>query len=109
MRIGLLRTPIEIWSTKKTVNEFGIEDEVKELMMTCPAAIKEKSHVIAGDTTKSIVSTLEMTIRYNRYFQTPNSSMYIMLDGLEYDIITPPNNSWRLNKYISFEAQLRSK
>ncbi|KFA99263.1 phage head completion protein [Vibrio sp. ER1A] len=109
MRIGLLRNQIEIWDSKKTINEYGIEDEVKELLLSCPAAIKEVSNEIAGNTTKSVISTLEITIRFNRYFTTPNSSMYVMLDGFEYDITTPPNNSWRLNKYITFRAQLRSK
>lgn len=109
MRIGLLRTPIEIWSTTKKLNDYGIAEEKKELLLSCPAAINELKNEIVGNNTKSINSTLEITIRFNRYVSSINSSMYILLDGFEYDIITPPNNSWRLNKYIKFHAVLRSK
>lgn len=109
MRIGLLRTPIEIWDTKKTLNEYGVEVHAKELMLSCPAAIKEVSNEITGDNTKSIINTLDITIRFNRYFKTPNSSMFVVIDGFEYDIVTPPNNNWRLNKYITFKAVLRNK
>lgn len=109
MRIGLLRTPIEIWDTKKTLNEYGVEVDAKELMLSCRAAIKQISADIVGDTTKSIIDIVEITIRFNRYFKTPNSSMFVVFDGLEYDIVTPPNNNWRLNKYITFKAVRRNK
>lgn len=109
MRIGLLRTPIEIWATTKTINEFGVDEVQKELYLQCPAAVNELSNEIVGDTTKSILQTLEITIRFNRYFNQVNSSMYVVIDGIEYDIVTPPNNNWRLNKYIKFKAVQRNK
>ena len=109
MRIGLLRTPIEIWDVTKKLNEYGVDAETKELLLVCPAAIKEGSNEIVGDNTKSIINTMQITIRFNRYFKTPSSSMYVMIDDIEYDITTPPNNNWRLNKYITFNVTLRGK
>ncbi|ELA9841224.1 head-tail adaptor protein [Vibrio parahaemolyticus] len=109
MRIGLLRNQIEIWDTKKTLNQYGVYEEQKELLLVCPAAIKELSTELTSGTTQTLISTLQITIRFNRYFKTPNHNMYVVLDGCEYDIVTPPNNSWRLNKYITFTAVLRTK
>ncbi|EHM6953367.1 head-tail adaptor protein [Vibrio parahaemolyticus] len=109
MRIGLLRTPIEIWDVQKKLNDYGVYEETKELLLSCPAAINDETNEITGDNTKSIINTLDITIRFNRYFKAVSSSMYVMLDGNEYDIITPPNNNWRLNKYVRFKAVLRNK
>ncbi|EKD9324322.1 head-tail adaptor protein [Vibrio vulnificus] len=109
MRIGLLRTPIEIWDSKSVVNEYGVETVTKNLLMSCPAAIKEVSNEIVGDNTKSIVNTLEITIRFNRYSKSIDSSMFVVLDNIAYDIVTPPTNNWRLNKYIKFNVVARNK
>lgn len=108
MRTGLMRNQIEIWDTKKTVNEYGIESETKELFLTCPAAVKHISNTTVGDNNLSFVCTVEFTIRYNRYFKAPTNSMYILWDGQEWDI-TNHNNYYSLNKFITLTAVKRSK
>ncbi|KJR15241.1 phage head completion protein [Vibrio parahaemolyticus] len=109
MRIGLIRHPIEIWETIQGVDEYGIPTEGKKLITKCPAAIKEVSNTIVGNTTKSVNSTVEVTIRFIRNSKAITSSCYVLIDKVPYDITTPPNNSWRLNKYIKFQATARNK
>ncbi|WP_035024354.1 phage head completion protein [Enterovibrio calviensis] len=109
MRIGLMRTRCEFWDVVKAVNEYGIEEEEKKLLYKCPVAIKELAAEITGDTTRSILNTVQVTMRFSRAMKNPTSSMYLVLDGIEYDILTPPNNHWRLNKYLTFNAVMRNK
>ncbi|ENM2831973.1 head-tail adaptor protein [Vibrio cholerae] len=109
MRIGLIRHPIEIWDSVNGVDEYGVPLTGKKLLLRCPAAIKEVSNEIVGDTTKSINSVIEITIRFSRSVKLITSSMFVVIDNTPYDIITPPNNHWRLNKYVTFTACARSK
>ncbi|MGF1787098.1 head-tail adaptor protein [Photobacterium swingsii] len=103
-----MRQTIELWDTKKSVNEYGVEQETKELFLSCAAAVKHVGNEVVGDTTKGFNVTVEFTVRYNRYFKAPNNSMYIMWDGQEWDIINH-NNWWSQNKYITLTAVKRSK
>lgn len=109
MRIGLMRHWVEIWDVSKTVDEYGVPVEGKKLLFKVPAAIKEVGSAIEGDTTRSILNTIQVTTRFNRSLKSVTSSMYLVLDGQEFDITTPPNNHWRLNKYVTFNAVLRGK
>lgn len=109
MRTSLLRTPIEIWDVRKTVNEFGVEQESKDLFLQCPAAIKELTNAVVGDSSKSVVRTLEVTIRFNRYYTGLVKGMSVRFDNQEWVINTPPNNSWRLNKFITFQVVQRER
>lgn len=108
MRIGLMRNQIEIWESKVSINEYGVEVDQKELMLVCPAAVKFISKSEVGETTKTRNTTVEFTCRMNRYFKTPDPSMFIKWDGQEYDIIND-NNYFSLNKYIVLTAVRRSK
>lgn len=107
MRTGLLRNQIEIWDTTKTLNEFGVEVESKELFLACPAAVKHLTNQVVGETTKGFNVTIEFTIRFNRQFKAPNNSMYILWDGQEWDIVNH-NNYYSLNKFITLTAVKRS-
>lgn len=109
MRIGLMREQIEIWDCTKTINEYGIENISKELMLSCPAAVKYINADELGKITKSSRVVVEFTIRFNRYFKAPSDQMYIVWDNKEWDIILPPNNYWSLNKYLTLTAAVRSK
>ncbi|MCU8498494.1 head-tail adaptor protein [Vibrio vulnificus] len=109
MRIGLIRHPIEIWDTVHGVDEYGVPTSGKKLILRCPAALKEVSTDLVGGLTKSVNSTVQITIRFSRSLKQITSSMYVVIDKTPYDIITPPNNHWRLNKYITFTATARSK
>ena len=109
MRIGLMRNPIEIWESIHSVNEYGVPTSGKKLLMKCPAALKEVSNSLVGDITKSVNQTIQVTIRFSRSLKALDSSMFVVIDKVPYDIITPPSNNWRLNKYITFNATARSK
>lgn len=104
-----MRTPIEVWKTTEGVDEYGVPTSTQKLALKCPAALKEVSHNIIGDTTRSINYTLEVTVRFSKSLEGLNTSDYIIIDKVPYDIITPPGNNWRLNKYIRFHAVRRSK
>lgn len=103
-----MREQIEIWNTIKSVNEYGIESEKKELFLAVPAAVKYVNNTTVGDNNLSFVTTLQFTIRYNRYFNAPNNSMYIVWDGQEWDIVNH-DNYYSLNKFITLTAVKRSK
>lgn len=104
-----MRTPIEVWDTVQGVDEYGVPTTGKKLLVRCTGALKEVSNTLVGDTTRSVNSTLQVTIRFNRSIKSLTSSMYVVIDGEAYDITTPPNNNWRLNKYVSFNATKRNK
>lgn len=104
-----MRHKVEVWDVVKTVDEFGIPQETKKLLFKLPAAVKEVSNEIKGDTTKSILAMVQVTVRFNRSLQHITSSMYIVMDGIEFDIVSAPNNYWKLNKYVSFNAVARNK
>lgn len=108
MRVGLMRHRAEFWSVTKGVDEYGIPLTSKKLSYKLPVAVKEISTDVSGDTTKAVLSTVQITMRFNRNLRV-DSSMYLVLDGVEYDIVTPPNNIWRLNKYVTFNAVARGK
>lgn len=108
MRIGLMREQIEVWESKTSVNEYGVEVKQIELMLACPAAVKFVSKDAIGNATKTRNTTVEFTCRMNRYFKRPDPSMYIKWDDQEYDIISD-DNYFSLNKYIKLVAVKRSK
>ncbi len=103
MRIGLMRNQIEIWSTTKSINEYGVEVEAKELMLQCPAAAKYVKTDLQGNNIKQRQVVVEFTVRFNRFFNAPDESHYIRFDGDEWDIIN--TNNWHsLNKTITLTA-----
>ncbi|MGL4843932.1 MAG: phage head completion protein [Aeromonas veronii] len=108
MRAGLLRQQIEIWDSKISINEFGIQEHQKEMFLQCPAATKFIKNEEAGKDTISTNTVVEFTIRHNRYFKTPTKSMFIRWDGAEWDIIHT-DNYFSLNKYVTLTAVKRSK
>ncbi|WP_175384171.1 phage head completion protein [Edwardsiella tarda] len=108
MRIGLMRNQIEIWSATKSINEYGVEVEAKELMLQCPAAAKYVKTDLQGNNIKQRQVVVEFTVRFNRFFNAPDESHYIRFDGDEWDIIN--TNNWHsLNKTITLTAVKRSK
>ncbi|WP_347368022.1 head-tail adaptor protein [Vibrio vulnificus] len=108
MRTGLMKHKIEVWKTVKTINEYGVYEEEKSLFLSCYAAVKHINNEVAGDKTKSILKRVDFTIRYNRYFGSPDSTMYVKWDGQEYDVIND-DNYYSLNKYITLNTTKRSK
>ena len=108
MRIGMLREKIEIWDTKKTINEYGIEVDNKDLFLACHSAVKHINNAVVGDTTQSFNITVEFTIRFNRYYKNPNNSMFVIWDNQEWDIINN-SNFYSLNKFITLTAVKRNK
>lgn len=108
MRIGRMRHHIEIWNTTIKVNQFGVNEETKELFLSCPAAIDDSFNESVGQSNKSLNTTIKFTIRFNRYFKAPNNSMYIRWDNREFDIIHH-NNHHSLDRYITLTAVARSK
>lgn len=108
MRIGLMREQIEIWRTKKVLNEYGLETESKELFQQCPAAVKHVNNTTIGNNNLSFITTVEFTVRFNRYYKEPDNSMYVIWDGHEWDVVNN-DNYWSLNKFIKLIAVKRSK
>lgn len=108
MRIGLMRERIEIWDTTIKVNEYGVNEETKELYLACPAAVKHLKNEDVGGNTKSVNKQIEITVRYNRYFKTPSKGMYVIWDGQEWDVNTD-DYYCSYQKYITLPCTKRSK
>ncbi|EGR0698864.1 head-tail adaptor protein [Vibrio parahaemolyticus] len=108
MRIGMMKHVIELWNVTTTVNNYGVEEHKKELFQRTFAAIKHIKNEVVGNNTKSFNKTIEFTIRYNRYYETPDNSMFIVWDGNEYDIINN-DNYYSMDKFITLTAVQRSK
>lgn len=108
MRIGQRRAQIEIWSTTKSINEYGAEVEVKTLHLQCPAATKFVKSDSQGTVNKSYQTVVEFNIRFNRFFAAPNENCYIIWDNAEWDIVHT-NNWYSQNRELTLTAVRRSR
>ncbi|HDI3263898.1 TPA: head-tail adaptor protein [Vibrio cholerae] len=108
MRIGMMREQIEVWKSTESINQYGITTYHKELYLACPAGVKHLSNSVDGGLTKSHNTSIEFTIRNNRYYSQVGNNSFIKWDNKEYDIVGN-NNHYSHSKYITLVGVLRGK
>ncbi|WMB74218.1 hypothetical protein RA178_06275 [Shewanella oncorhynchi] len=109
MMISQLKYKAEIWEAVPSVDKYGVPSSSQTLLIKAPVAMKEVESTVEGNTTKSVNHTVQITMRHNRKLKPLTTSMYLLINDVEYDIVTPPSNPWGLNKYTTFNAVVRTK
>lgn len=109
MRIGLFKYKAEIWESTTSVDKIGVPSSELKLLIKVPVAMKDITATIEGATTKSVNYTVQITMRHNRNLKPITTSMFLVINDVEYDVVSPPNNPWGTNQYTTFNATVRTK
>lgn len=101
MEIGELRHRITFQKLTTTTNENGFEVETWENYKTVWAAI---TNLHGREYFEAAAVQKENTVKFTtRYFKDPDTSMRILFQGRQYNIISIDNIKYK-NKYIEIKA-----